>query len=61
MKINFKIIRDRIQKRYQLDVATANETTSLLMKDDFKRNKIVTTEQAMNFLDHLEELGEQNA
>ena len=61
MKINFKIIRDRIQKRYQLDIATANETTSLLMKDDFKRNKIVTTEQAMSFLDHLEKLGEQNA
>lgn len=56
-KENFKAIRDRIQKRYQLNIATANEITSLLFKDDFKRNNICTIEQAMSFLDYLEDLG----
>ena len=55
--MDYKQIRDRIQKRYSLDMATANEVTSDLLNNEFKRGKVKTIDGAMRYLDHLEELG----
>lgn len=56
--ITYQWLRDYIQKRYQLDIATANQVASDFIKVDFKVDKIRTKDQAISYINHLEELKE---
>jgi len=59
MKMTFKEIAETIQKRYEVDMATANQTAKSLFEGDrnIKKNGFRNSEELNNYLDDLEEQG----